>query len=114
MCIGFIISNFPVHSPIKKIILFNRDETLPRPSLPLTKHEDGLFYGLDIPSQGTWLAFSPKKYAFLTNLDDMPFKPVTDPQFRRGRIVKGALKGDSQLLTEAEFEEALEPFIKHR
>ena len=87
MCITFIITNFPPHSPIKKLILFNRDEALARPSLPLSKHEDGFFYGIDIRSQGTWLAFSSTKFALLTNFHDLSFKPVTDSQYRRGRIV---------------------------
>lgn len=102
MCIGLVVTNFPPHSPIKKLILFNRDEALSRPTFPLHKNEDGFFAGTDVRSQGTWLAFTPTKFAFITFLFDIPFQPVSGALFRRGKIVKEVLKGDSKLLTEDE------------
>jgi uncharacterized protein with NRDE domain len=65
MCIAYITTE---NEKYPLIIALNRDEYLDRDFLP-AKINDGLYYPIDIQSQGTWFGFNLKgQFGILTNI----------------------------------------------
>jgi uncharacterized protein with NRDE domain len=64
MCVAFVLK-----SPEKTLVALNRDEFYSRHSTSMRSHVNGLFCGVDLKSQGTWLAVnSHSEYSFVTNI----------------------------------------------
>ncbi len=128
MCIGFIVTCFPEKCSIKKLILFNRDEIIDRPSILLQQWDSGVVSGIDIPSGGTWLAILPPtsketkegsamssgKFAFLTNLVNVPSKRISGPAFRRGAVITKVMEQKHELQTPEDLDLAFMDIVYYR
>ncbi len=66
MCISFF--GIDCHPDIKFFLLFNRDENLSRPTLPLKIYGDCLMFSLDEISGGTFFCLNINNKPFADNL----------------------------------------------
>ena len=77
MCIVFFWKN-PCKG-LKRIILFNRDESINRKAVPLdiqaALHPSQIMCGMDLEANGTWMGINVENgnYGFLTNYENKPF-----------------------------------------
>ena len=86
MCITFF--GFNCHTEIKFFLLFNRDEYLNRPTIPIKLYEGYLLYSLDEKSGGTFLCVNIKNGNFSCLLNhefkENPYSATT--KFKRGSL----------------------------
>ena len=79
---------FNCHTEIKFFLLFNRDEYLNRPTIPIKLYEGYLLYSLDEKSGGTFLCVNIKNGNFSCLLNhefkENPYSATT--KFKRGSL----------------------------
>lgn len=81
MCIVFFRKN-PSIKGVKRIIIFNRDESIHKERSPLGIHFEPqkIACGFDLQANGTWLGINLEtgNYGYLTNYENKPFTAISD------------------------------------
>jgi len=101
------------------MLLFNRDENKGREALPLdfwTEINQYVIGGLDVKSQGSWLALNTKtmNLSFLTNYAEAAYVPFTDTKYCRGNLVKSFATLDYSVETIDEMPTKLTTFLENK
>jgi uncharacterized protein with NRDE domain len=86
MCISFF--GIDCHPNIKFFLLFNRDESLSRPTLPLKLYDDYLVFSLDEISGGTFFCLNIKNGNFSCILN---YPLIENPYSETVKFKRGAL-----------------------